>query len=61
MKRKDLEFPLEVLKEKLFYLNHKIQIFKDDEFIIKSLTNSIKELEFAIKLIELQIEFNKKN
>ncbi len=60
MKRKDLEFPLEVLKEKLFYLNHKIEIFKDDEFIIKGLTNSIKELEFAIKLIELQIEYNNK-
>jgi len=59
MKRKELEFPLEVLKEKLFYINYKIEIFKDDEFITKGLTNSIKELEFAIKLIELQIEYNK--
>ena len=60
MRRKDLEFPLEVLKEKLFYINHKIEIYKDDDFIFKGLTNSIKELEFAIKLIELQIEYNKK-
>jgi hypothetical protein len=61
MKSKELEFPLDVLKEKLFYLNHKIEVFKNDEFMVKGLTNSIKELEFAIKLIELQIEYNKIN
>jgi hypothetical protein len=61
MKRKDLQFPLEVLNEKLFYINHCIEKFNDDKYICTRLKKNAKELEYVIKLIELQIEVNKIN
>jgi len=59
MKRQELVYPLEVLNEKLFYINHSIDRFKDDRWISSRLKQNAKELEYVIKLIELQIEVNK--
>ena len=59
MKKIQFEFTLEMLTEKIFYLKHRVERYKDDEYIFKAVNKHIKELEYVIKLVELQNEVNK--